>query len=122
MDKRTEERQMTHLDAIEKDVVIETFRSRGPGGQRRNKVETAVRIRHLPTGIVVLAREHRSQAMNKALAFERLRERLIAMNRRKRPRRLTKVPLRAKVARRQEKLHRSRIKRFRQKVDEGQFF
>jgi protein subunit release factor A len=110
---------MVDLEAIEKDVVIETFRSSGPGGQRRDKVETAVRIRHIPTGIVVVAGEQRSQARNKTVALERLKKRLIALNRRRRPRRPTRVPRWAKRARREEKLRRSRTKQLRQKVDGG---
>ena len=62
-------------------MIIETYRSSGPGGQRKNKVETAVRLKHLPSGFTVIATEHRSQAENRKLALERLRERLIKLNR-----------------------------------------
>ena len=109
---------MIDVEILQKEVAVETFRGSGPGGQRRNKVETAVRLRHLPTGIVVVAREQRSQARNKTVAFERLRERLIAISRKRRPRNPTSVPLWAKRARREEKLHHSRKKQFRQKVEE----
>ena len=54
------------------EVRIETLRAGGPGGQHQNKTESAVRAVHLPTGLVVVAREERSQARNKALALERL--------------------------------------------------
>lgn len=60
------------LDFSEKDVRFESMRSSGPGGQNVNKVETAVRALHLPTGFTVTASEERSQLMNKKLALSRL--------------------------------------------------
>lgn len=56
----------------ERDVRFESMRSSGPGGQNVNKVETAVRAFHLPTGLTVTASEERSQFMNKKLALCRL--------------------------------------------------
>jgi protein subunit release factor A len=76
-------------------VVIETYRSRGPGGQRKNKVETAIRLTHLPSGIKVVATEHRSQSENRKLAFDRLRERLAKLNRPKKRRIATSLPFSA---------------------------
>lgn len=52
---------------------MSTFKSSGPGGQHRNKRETAVRLKHLPTGIIAQASEDRSQHMNRASALTRLR-------------------------------------------------
>lgn len=55
-----------------KDVLVQYFKASGPGGQHRNKVETAVRLIHSPTGIVVVATESRSQLQNKKRAWEKL--------------------------------------------------
>jgi len=105
----------TDLDILKKQVIVETYRSRGPGGQRKNKVETAVRLTHLPSGITVVATEHRSQSENRRVAFERLRERLIELNRPKKRRVATSLPLGAVAKRRAEKKIRSEKKRLRQK-------
>ncbi|HTI92774.1 MAG TPA: peptide chain release factor H [Puia sp.] len=59
-----------------KEVVFETCRASGPGGQNVNKVETAVRGTHLPSGIQVLAMDSRSQLQNKKLCLERLQEKV----------------------------------------------
>lgn len=56
----------------ERDITYETLRSSGPGGQNVNKVETAVRATHNPSGISVVASDMRSQSQNKKLALERL--------------------------------------------------
>jgi hypothetical protein len=55
---------------------LETFRGPGPGGQKRNKTSSAVRLTHLPSGISVSAGESRSQARNRAVALRRLRHRM----------------------------------------------
>jgi peptide chain release factor len=60
-----------------KDVVVETCRASGPGGQHVNKVETAVRCRHIPSGIQVLAADSRSQLQNKQLGLERLKAKVM---------------------------------------------
>jgi protein subunit release factor B len=109
----------TDLEVLKKQVTIETYRSSGPGGQRKNKVETAVRLRHLPSGMTVVATEHRSQADNRKLAFERLRDRLIKLNRPRKRRIRTSVPLIAAEKRMEEKKIRSKKKRLRQEPQEG---
>ena len=66
------------IERLQSEVDIDYFKSSGPGGQKKNKPVSAVRLHHRPTGIVVTATERRSQHQNRALAFDRLRERLIA--------------------------------------------
>src|SRR5947208_571876 len=51
---------------------VDTYRASGPGGQKRNKTSSAVRLRHEPTGLIVIAEESRSQHENKAKALTRL--------------------------------------------------
>ncbi|MFH1016632.1 MAG: peptide chain release factor-like protein [Pseudomonadota bacterium] len=85
----------------EKDVAVERLKGSGPGGQRRNKRETGVRLTHGPTGIVVSATEERSQALNLLIARRRLEERLTKLFR-KRKKRIPTVVSRAARARRLE--------------------
>ncbi|MBI3467290.1 MAG: peptide chain release factor-like protein [Planctomycetes bacterium] len=53
---------------------VHTYRASGPGGQKRNKIESAVRIRHRPTGVTAIAEESRSQLENRPRALRRVRE------------------------------------------------
>lgn len=59
--------------ALLKQCSVDTYRASGPGGQKRNKTSSAVRLRHEPSGLMVIAEESRSQHENKARALGRLR-------------------------------------------------
>lgn len=64
-----------------KDIVIQAYKASGPGGQHRNKVETAIRIIHQPTGTIVTAADSKSKAQNKKRALVKLEEKLNLLNR-----------------------------------------
>ncbi len=70
--------QEADIEVRPQDVKIEFFRSSGPGGQNVNKVETAVRVTHTPTGLVVASQESRSQQKNREQAMMLLRSKLLA--------------------------------------------
>lgn len=114
MVKTAHQKYDTDPEILKHQVILETYRSSGPGGQRKNKVETAVRLKHLPSGIMVIATEHRSQAGNRKLAFERLRERLIKLNRPRKHRIPTSVSLKGIEKRIEEKKIHSKKKQMRQ--------
>jgi protein subunit release factor A len=107
-------------DVLEREVVIEAFRSGGPGGQHRNVTDSAVRLRHLPSGVRVTAADSRSQARNKDTAFARLIERLRALNRVRKPRVPTKVTKSAVERRIQTKKRHQTVKRRRGPVEPDQ--
>ncbi|KAA3607336.1 MAG: peptide chain release factor-like protein [Planctomycetota bacterium] len=100
---------------MEKEVVLHFFRAGGPGGQHRNKSETAVRLFHPASGIVVSAREHRSQFANRDLAFKRLIEKLKARNRKAKKRIQTKPTKASKRKRLEGKRRRSETKKQRRR-------
>jgi protein subunit release factor B len=75
-----------HLARLLRECDVEPYRSSGPGGQKKNKTESSVRVRHRPSGLVRIATEHRSQARNRLLALERIHRALAARARRPKPR------------------------------------
>jgi protein subunit release factor B len=101
------------LERLARECEITPYKSSGPGGQKKNKTESSVRVRHLPTGITRIATESRSQARNRERALERVLEELARRARRPKPRTATR-PTHAAVERRLEAKRRaSRIKRAR---------
>ncbi len=106
------------LEQLETEVELTAYQASGPGGQHRNRTFSAIRAKHLPTGIVVTASDSRSQLRNRKIALERLRERLIE-HFHEDPQR---VPTRkSKPIRKRERKDRQRLsdkKRMRQKPED----
>jgi protein subunit release factor B len=96
-----------------RECEVDTFRSSGPGGQHVNKTESAVRLTHLPTGIVVACREERSQHRNKATCLRKLREEVARLNHRPAKRVPTRPTRGAKERTLESKARRSQVKRLR---------
>ncbi len=82
---------------------VETFRSGGKGGQHVNKTDSAVRLRHLPTGLVVMCQEERSQFLNKMICLKKLREKVAKLNIVPLVRKATKPPKSAKRSKKKAK-------------------
>ncbi len=95
--------------------VVQTYRSSGSGGQNVNKRDTAVRMRHQPTGLTVTCQRERSQFRNKQIALVGLRKKLEAMMKRPVPRVKTKPKRAAKERTLSEKKQQSEKKDLRRK-------
>lgn len=104
-------------EALFAECEFEVFIASGPGGQHRNKTESAVRLRHLPTGIVVSATERRSQLQNRGVALERLREKLVQRTFVPKPRKKTRPTYGSQRRRLETKKKQSEKKRGRGQID-----
>jgi protein subunit release factor B len=106
-------------DALLGQCEVQAHRASGPGGQHRNKAETAVRLVHRPSGVTVEGKDERSRTQNLRIALERLREKLARRAYRPPPRRPTKPSRGAKERRLESKRHRGRKKALRRESGEG---
>ena len=100
----------------DREVEVEVFRASGPGGQHVNKTESALRLTHLPSGVVVMSQDSPSQYRNRETAFERLIERLKRLNHVPKKRVATKPSRAAKQRRIEAKKIRTVTKRTRSRV------
>jgi protein subunit release factor B len=100
----------------QEDIDVYFYKSSGPGGQRKNKRETAVKLVHKPTGLKVIATEYRSQAANKKLAFRRLEEKLRKLRQSEKKRIPTKKPAGVRQREKEKKIIHSRKKKTRGKI------
>jgi protein subunit release factor A len=107
-----------HLVSLARDCEITPFKSSGPGGQKKNKTESSVRARHIPTGITRIATESRSQLRNREAALERVWTELQRRARKKKPRVPTRPTRAAKVRRLDSKRRDSQTKRLRKDTGE----
>lgn len=118
MSGRTQPPYALDRATLQREVRIDTFRASGPGGQHVQKTSSAVRLTHLPSGVVVIAQDSPSQLRNRTLAFERLIKRLRALNTVPKKRRPTKPTQASKNRRVASKKVRSKTKGMRSRVEE----
>lgn len=100
-------------DDLLKECKIEAYRASGSGGQHINVTDSAVRLTHLPSGMIVTSQKERSQYLNKKNCLKKLRDRIEKLNYRK-PRRIpTKVPYSVALKNRAKKTKESKKKQLR---------
>ena len=105
------------LDKLARQCDITFHRASGPGGQHRNKVETAVRVVHRPTGLIARASERRSREQNRREALKRLAEKIALRSRRPKPRVATVKSEAVREREREERARASEKKRARRAED-----
>lgn len=104
-------------EELARDCEMQAFRASGPGGQGVNTTDSAVRVLHVPTGIVVVSREERSQLRNRERCIEKIREICRRRGRPPRPRKKTHVSAAQKRRRLEAKRARGQLKQLRRRVD-----
>jgi protein subunit release factor A len=108
-----------HLERLARECVVTPYKSSGPGGQKKNKTESSVRVRHVPTGVTRIATESRSQGRNRERALERVFDELRRRARKPKPRTATRPTRSAKEKRLAEKKRAGERKRLRGAPDEA---
>lgn len=103
-------------ETLEREVEVDVFRASGPGGQHVNRTESALRLTHPPSGVVVVAQDSPSQHRNREIAFERLIARLARLNHVPKKRVPTRPTVASRKRRVEGKTRRGAIKRARGRV------
>ena len=107
--------KVPYIDNLLKECRIDTFRASGKGGQHVNKVESAIRLTHYPSGIIISCQDERSQYRNKEIAVKRLHKKLIELNKKPKKRIPTKATFSSRIKRVQSKKIHSQKKALRKK-------
>jgi protein subunit release factor B len=100
-------------DELLAECKMQAYRASGKGGQHVQKTDSAVRLTHIPSGLVVTCQEQRSQYLNKQTCLRKLRLKIEKLNKRKKIRIATRVPRRVKEKTLQKKAHHSEKKNLR---------
>lgn len=98
-----------------KECRVESFKSSGAGGQHVNKTESAIRLTHVPTGIITYSQQERSQHLNKKICLDKLRKKIEILNYRKPKRIKTKMSKSVKAKNKVKKARSSEKKQLRKK-------